>query len=598
MSAVIFALSLIIEIKVLSFSLLLISYAIIGHDVLWRALNNIKNGDVFDENFLMSLATVGAIATGEYHEAVFVMLFYQVGELFQSIATHKSRKSISALCDLKADTACILKDGVQITVDPADVKIGDIIVVRAGERIALDGIVTEGQSSIDTVSLTGEAQPVFVHEGDSVLSGCINLGGVIYVKVTHELSQSTVSKILELVENSALNKSKSEAFITRFARFYTPVVVIGAVCLAVIPPMFFGITSGAVWSKWIYRAMTFLVISCPCALVISVPLTFFGGIGHASRRGILIKGGAYIETLAKCNTVIFDKTGTLTEGNFKISKINPEGITCDELLLYASASESFSNHPIANAITKACPPPQNVDGFCEYAGLGTKVNFNRKTVYAGNAAFMQKLGINGCESDEFGTTVFVAVDKQYVGSITLSDVLKPTSRDTICALDSLGMDTVMLTGDRQKTAEHFAKTLGIKKYYSELLPADKVEITQKIKTANTKIAFVGDGINDAPVLSFADVGIAMGGIGSDAAIEAADIVLMDDDPKKIVTAINVCKKVLAIARQNIVFVLFIKALVLLLGALGITGMWAAVFADVGVAVIAILNAIRTIKNGR
>ncbi len=594
-SAAIFVISIIVNIKILSLLLLLISYAVIGWDVLWRAVCNIKNGDVFDENFLMSLATVGAIATGEYHEAVFVMLFYQVGELFQNIATQKSRKSIAALCDLKADTACLLKDGKQTTVDPSEIKVGDIIVIRAGEKIALDGIVTEGHSNIDTVSLTGEAQPIFVREGDKVISGCINLSGVIYVKVTHELSQSTVSKILELVENSALNKSKSEAFITRFARYYTPVVVIGAVCLAIIPPLFLGIADGAVWSKWIYRAMTFLVISCPCALVISVPLTFFGGIGHASRRGILIKGGAFIETLANCNTVIFDKTGTLTEGKFKITKLAPRGITENELLMYASVCESFSNHPVANAITEAYPPTEKIEDFCEYAGLGTQVTLNQKTVYAGNVAFMKSLGITNCESDEFGTTVYVAVDKKYVGSITLADVVKPTSSDTITALGSLGVDTVMLTGDRQKTAEHFAKIFGITKYYSELLPADKVDITKKIKDGNKKIAFVGDGINDAPVLSFADVGIAMGGIGSDAAIEAADIVLMDDDPQKIVTAIDICKKVLKIARQNIIFVLFVKALVLLLGALGITGMWAAVFADVGVAVIAILNAIRTIK---
>lgn len=594
-SASLFALSFAIPYKAISLPILFLSYLTAGYDVLWQAVCNIKNGQLFDENFLMAIATVGAIATREYHEAVFVMVFYQVGELFQNIATHKSRKSIAALCDLKADTAHLLKDGIQTDVDPAKIQAGDIVVVRAGEKIPLDGIVTNGNSNIDTSSLTGESEPVFVREGAEVLSGCINISGVIYVKVTRPLTESTVSKILELVENSALYKSKSEAFITKFARYYTPAVVIGALLVAILPPLFLGMADGRIWSGWIYRAMTFLVISCPCALVLSVPLTFFCGIGHASKNGILIKGGAFIETLAKCDTVIFDKTGTLTEGRFTVTAVNPLGITENELLAYASACESFSNHPIAKAIATLCPPPQSVDDFCEHAGLGTEVKFNGKTVHAGNISLMQNLGINCCEVTDTGTAVYIAVDKNYVGSITLSDTLKETSADTVKKLHSLGMDTVMLTGDKQKTAEHFAKALGIRKYYSQLLPADKVQIAQDIKTSGKKIAFVGDGINDAPVLSYADIGIAMGGIGSDAAIEAADIVLMDDNPQKIVTAINICKKVLKIARQNIVFVLFIKAVVLLLGALGLAGMWAAVFADVGVAVLAILNAIRTKK---
>ncbi len=586
-SAAVFALSLIFTYKYVSLALCFVSYAVIGWDVLYRAVRNIVRGQVFDENFLMAIATIGAIFTGEYHEAVFVMLFYQVGELFQSIAVGKSRKSITALMDLNADTACVLRDGNEQIVDPAEVAVGDIMVIRPGEKIALDGIITQGESEVNTLSLTGEAEPVYVTVGDSVMSGCVNISGVIYVNVTHELSQSTVSKIMELVENSAANKSKSEAFITRFARYYTPAVVIGALCLALIPPIFVGNIS-----EWVYRAMTFLVISCPCALVISVPLTFFGGIGRASRDGILVKGGVHLEALAKCDTVIFDKTGTLTEGEFAITQVLPSGIDETELLCYASAAESFSNHPIARAITDACPQPRNVSDFCELAGRGTRVIYNNKEIHAGNAALMQSLGIDVREQNAVGTVVYIAADKEYAGCIVLNDKIKPTAKR---AIKELGLHTVMLTGDKTQVAEQVAYELGITEFYSQLLPADKVEITEKLINDGRTVAFAGDGINDAPVLARAHVGIAMGGIGSDAAIEAADIVLMDDNPQKIAQAISLSKKTCSIVRQNIAFVLIVKALTLALGALGITGMWAAVFADVGVAVIAILNAIRIMK---
>lgn len=587
-SAIVFVLSAVIPYRYPSLALLLVSYATIGWDVLYRAVRNIVRGQVFDENFLMAIATIGAIATGEYHEAVFVMLFYQVGELFQSIAVGKSRKSITSLMDLNADTACVLRDGNEQTVDPAEVKVGETLVIRPGEKIALDGVITQGESEINTCSLTGESAPVYAAVGDSVMSGCINISGVIYVKVTHELSQSTVSKIMELVENSAANKSKSEAFITRFARYYTPAVVISALCLALIPPIFTGN-----FREWIYRAMTFLVISCPCALVISVPLTFFGGIGRASRDGILVKGGVHLEALAKCDTVIFDKTGTLTEGEFAITKIIPNGIDKAELLLNASAAESFSNHPIAAAITRACPPPRDVADFCELAGRGTRAVYGGKTVHAGNASLMEQIGVLAPVTDEVGTLIYVAIDGVYVGCIVLNDKIKPTAKR---AVKQLGLNTVMLTGDKAEVAKKVADELGIAEFYSQLLPADKVKITEKLITDGKTVAFAGDGINDAPVLARAHVGIAMGGVGSDAAIEAADIVLMDDNPEKIPAAIKLSKKTCAIVRQNIAFVLTVKAVTLILGALGLAGMWAAVFADVGVAVIAILNAIRTMKH--
>jgi len=587
-SAIVFVLSAVIPYRYPSLALLLVSYAAIGWDVLYRAVRNIVRGQVFDENFLMAIATIGAIATGEYHEAVFVMLFYQVGELFQSIAVGKSRKSITALMDLNADTACVLRDGTEQTVDPAEVKVGETLVIRPGEKIALDGVITQGESEINTCSLTGESAPVYAAVGDSVMSGCINISGVIYVKVTHELSQSTVSKIMELVENSAANKSKSEAFITRFARYYTPAVVIGALCLALIPPIFAGD-----FREWIYRAMTFLVISCPCALVISVPLTFFGGIGRASRDGILVKGGVHLEALAKCDTVIFDKTGTLTEGEFAITKIIPNGIDEAELLLNASAAESFSNHPIAAAITRACPPPRDVADFCELAGRGTRAVYGGKTVHAGNASLMEQIGANAPVTDEVGTLIYVAIDGAYAGCIVLNDKIKPTAKR---AVKQLGLNTVMLTGDKAEVAKKVADELEITEFYSQLLPADKVKITEKLITDGKTVAFAGDGINDAPVLARAHVGIAMGGVGSDAAIEAADIVLMDDNPEKIPAAIKLSKKTCTIVRQNIAFVLIVKAVTLILGALGLAGMWAAVFADVGVAVIAILNAIRTMKH--
>ena len=590
-SAVMFVLSLVVShfSGILGICIMLVSYAVIGCDVLFRAGRGIINGQLFDENFLMAIATVGALVIGEYHEAVFVMLFYQVGELFQSIAVGKSRRSIAALCDMRPDIARVLKDGEFAEVDPNDVTVGDIIEVRPGERIPLDGEVASGNGYVNASALTGESVPLFKKTGDQVLSGCVSENGVLQIRVSAEFSSSTVTKILELVENSTANKSKSEAFITRFARFYTPCVVIAALMLAVMPPLFLGITNADVWRDWVYRAMTFLVISCPCALVISVPLTFFGGIGCASKNGILVKGANYLEALSKCDTVVFDKTGTLTEGRFTVSHTN------DELTELAAAAECKSSHPIAQAITAAATGKYKAYDHTELAGKGVRAVLNDKVLYAGNSALMQDIGIDADDGDG-ATSVHVAYNGDYCGCITLKDTVKSDAKAAIARLKQCGIaKTVMLTGDKHTVAQAVADDIGIDEVKAELLPQDKVSVTERLIEGGTRVAFVGDGINDAPVLARADIGIAMGGVGSDAAIEAADIVIMDDSPSKIATAISISRFTRKIVKQNIVFVLAVKALTLLLGALGLANMWMAVFADVGVAVIAILNAVRTIK---
>ena len=564
---------------------------------------------MFDENFLMVVATLGALCIGffpdteeQYREAVFVMLFYQVGELFQSVAVGKSRKSISSLMDIRPDCAYIERDGELVPVDPETVAVGDIITVRPGEKIPLDGIVTEGTSDLNTVALTGEADPRAVAAGDAVISGCVNMSGVIKVKVTHTFGESTVSKILELVENSSENKSKSEQFITKFARIYTPAVVIAAVLLAVLPPLVIPGSFIANFPTWLIRALTFLVISCPCALVISVPLSFFGGIGGASKKGILVKGSNYLETLSKVKTAVFDKTGTLTKGTFSVTEIHPENITEEQLLHLAAHAEAFSNHPIAVSLRNAYGKPVNMDAVAdvsEITGRGVKAKVDGKTVYAGNAALMQETGLTPAACPAPGTVIHVSYDGKYAGYLLISDTPKETSKAAIAALKECGVERiVMLTGDRKETAEAISKELSIDEYHAGLLPADKVDMVEKLLSENRtdgKLAFVGDGINDAPVLMRADVGIAMGALGSDAAIEAADIVLMDDDPAKIAEAMKISRFTLRIVRQNIVFALAVKAAVLLLGALGLAPMWLAVFADVGVAFLAILNAMRTLK---
>lgn len=568
------------------------AYIIIGHDVLYKAGRNIVRGQVFDENFLMAIATIGAMLTGEYPEAVFVMLFYQVGELFQSIAVGKSRKSIASLMEIRPDYADVERNGEVITVDPSEVIVGETIVIRPGEKIALDGVITDGSTSIDTKALTGESVPMDCSTGDTVISGCVNLSGVIKVQVTKQFSESTVSKILELVENSSTNKSKSENFITRFARVYTPIVVVCAVCLALFPPLFIDITDIGVWKEWIYRALTFLVISCPCALVISVPLSFFGGIGGMSKQGILTKGSNYIEAMAECKTVVFDKTGTLTYGKFRISECTPHGCDKSELLEAAAIAESFSNHPIAAALKNSSTTTATGE---ELAGLGVRTIYGDDEIYAGNSKLMSKIGITATGD---GTVVHVAKNGRYMGYITVEDTIKQGAKEAIIKLKSIGIERiVMLTGDKKDAADVVAHRLGIDEVYSQLLPSDKVDITERLlNDTSGKLAFVGDGINDAPVLVRADIGFAMGALGSDAAIEAADVVLMDDSLMKISTAIEMSKFTRKIVKQNILFTLFIKAAILICGALGITGMWAAVFADVGVAVIAILNAMRTLKS--
>ena len=574
----------------------LVPYLVIGHDVLRKAFMGIKNGEVFDENFLMAIATVGAIGCGEYAEGVAVMLFYQIGELFQSYAVGKSRSSITALMDIRPDSANLeAGDGSVSVVDPDDVPIGATIVVKPGEKIPLDGVVLTGESTLNTAALTGESRPRTVRPGDEVISGCVNADGVLRIQTTKIYGESTVAKILDLVENSSLKKAPVENFITKFARYYTPAVCIGALVLAIVPPLFLG-----GWLDWIMRALTFLVISCPCALVISIPLTFFGGIGGASKCGILVKGGNYLEALSKTGVAVFDKTGTLTKGVFKVTHTTPaDGVTEADLLESAALAESFSNHPISKSLREACPglDAKRASDAQEIAGHGVKTQVDGRTVLAGNARLMESEHIDYTAAEGAGTIVYVARDGQFLGSILISDEEKPTAGTAMQGLQAQGVRTVMLTGDAPAVAELVAKDLGIDEVHAGLLPADKVAWVEKLlaqKPVKKELAFVGDGINDAPVLSRADVGIAMGALGSDAAIEAADVVLMDDDPAKIALAMRIARRTLRIVHQNIVFALGIKALCLLLGALGIAGMWAAIFADVGVMVIAVLNATRAL----
>ncbi|EPR10027.1 heavy metal translocating P-type ATPase [Ruminiclostridium papyrosolvens] len=583
----------------LNLAFFLAAYFIIGGDVLWRAIRNILHGQVFDENFLMSIATIGAFFVGEYPEAVSVMLFYQVGEMFQDYAVNRSRKSISSLMDIRPDYANVKRNGELVTVDPEEVAINEIIVVKAGEKIPLDGKVIEGHSLVDTSALTGESVPREINVSSEVLSGCINLNGLLTIQVAKEFGESTVSKILDLVENASNKKAKRENFITRFARYYTPVVVIVAVILAVVPPL---LVPGATFSDWIYRALTFLVVSCPCALVISIPLGFFGGIGGASKLGILIKGGNYLEALAATELVVFDKTGTLTKGTFKVTEINPVGISDTELLELTAHAESYSNHPISQSLKNAFESEidnSRITDVEEIPGHGVKAVVDGKTVYAGNSKLMEKVGAVYSHNKTVGTVVHVTVNGVYAGYIVISDEIKEDSVSAIAKLKACGIHkTVMLTGDAKDVGEAVAETLGLDEVYTELLPVDKVEKVEKLlaeKSPKGNLAFAGDGINDAPVLSRADIGIAMGGLGSDAAIEAADVVIMNDEPSKIATAIAISKKTLRIVNQNIVFALGVKAIVLAMGAFGISNLWEAVFADVGVSVIAILNSARALR---
>lgn len=575
----------------------IVPYLVIGWDVLWKAIRNIAHGQVFDENFLMALATVGAFGTGEFPEAVAVMLFYQVGEWFQGYAVGRSRQSIAKLMDIRPDYANIDQNGKLVEVDPEEVSIGQTIVIKAGERIPLDGIVLEGKSTVDTAALTGESLPRDVDPGDDVISGCINQSGLLRVRVTKEFGESTVAKILDLVENASAKKAKAENFITKFARYYTPCVVIGAVLLGLVPPLIVG-----GWTMWIQRALIFLVISCPCALVISVPLSFFGGIGGASKCGILVKGGNYLEVLAKTQTVVFDKTGTLTKGVFNVTAIHPEQCSEAELLEMAAYAESYSDHPISRSLKEAYAKEIDalrVSQVEEISGRGVQATIDGKRVCAGNDKLMEDIGVPWHPCHRVGTTVHVAIDGVYAGHIVISDEIKQDAAKAIRQLKAEGVEkTVMLTGDAKAVGESVAKELGLDEVYTQLLPADKVEKVEQLlnhRQGNGKLAFVGDGINDAPVLSRADLGIAMGAMGSDAAIEAADVVLMDDQPSKIATAIRIAKKTLGIVKQNIVFALAIKGLFLIMGAFGVANMWEAVFADVGVAVIAILNAMRALK---
>ena len=574
-----------------------VPYAVIGYDVVFKAARNIAHGQVFDENFLMMIATVGAFATGEYTEAAAVMLFYQVGELFQSVAVGKSRRSISALMDIRPDHANIEVGGELTEADPEDVAVGDEIIIKPGERIPLDGVVLEGEGTVDTSALTGESLPRTVRPGDDVVSGCINQTGLLKVQVTKPFGESTVARILELVENSASKKAHAENFITRFARVYTPAVCFAALALAVIPPIFAG-----GWLTWLHRALIFLVISCPCALVISVPLSFFGGIGGASREGILVKGGSYLEVLSRSGTVVFDKTGTLTKGVFNVTAVHPQEIPEARLLELAAYAESYSTHPIAKSILDALnkePDRSRIASYEELSGRGVKAVIDGDEVCVGNDKLMEEIGVKWHPCHHAGTTVHAAVNGRYAGHIVISDELKETSREAVSALKAQGVGkTVMLTGDSRAVGEDTAKRLGMDEVHTELLPADKVEKVEELlssKAAGSALVFVGDGINDAPVLSRADIGIAMGAMGSDAAIEAADIVLMDDDPAKVALAIRISRKTLRIVRENIIFALGVKAAVLILGALGFATMWAAVFADVGVSVIAILNAMRCLR---
>ncbi|WP_288859111.1 heavy metal translocating P-type ATPase [uncultured Flavonifractor sp.] len=598
-SAVLFAVALLLPtegwLRLFTF---LIPYAVIAWDVLWRAVRNIAHGQVFDENFLMALATVGALATGEYPEAVFVMLFYQVGELFQSYAVDQSRKSITSLMDIRPDYANIEVDGQLRQVDPEDVAVGDTIVIKAGERIPLDGVVLEGTSNVDTAALTGESLPREAQPGDDVISGCVNLSGLLRVRVTKAFEESTVAKILDLVENSSSKKAKAENFITKFARYYTPAVVLAAVALALLPPLFTSIQ----WVDSIQRALNFLVVSCPCALVISVPLSFFGGIGGASKNGILVKGGNYLEVLAKTELVVFDKTGTLTRGVFNVTAIHPDHCGEAQLLELAALAESYSDHPISRSLKEAYGKEldtSRVSNVEELSGRGVRATVDGRQICVGNDKLMEDIGVSWHPCHRVGTTVHVASDGVYLGHIVISDEVKPDAKEAITALKACGVRrTVMLTGDAKAVGESVAQELGLDEVHTQLLPADKVTRVEALLgevSPKGALAFVGDGINDAPVLSRADIGIAMGGLGSDAAIEAADIVLMDDKPSKLADAIRIARRTLAIVRQNIVFALAVKFLVLALSATGAANMWEAVFADVGVSVIAILNAMRALK---
>ena len=586
----------------LRFVLFMIPYLVIGYDILKKAFKGILNKQVFDENFLMAVATVGAILLGDYSEGVAVMLFYQIGELFQSYAVGKSRRNISELMDIRPDYANIEKDGTLEQVDPDEVEIGTIIVVQPGEKVPIDGVITEGTSTLNTSALTGESLPRDAKAGDEVISGCINMTGLLKIRTTKEFGESTVSKILELVENSSSRKSKSENFISKFAKYYTPAVCYGALALAFIPPIVLLIMGKpAMWGDWIYRALTFLVISCPCALVISIPLSFFAGIGGASNQGILVKGSNYLETLAQTKYVVFDKTGTMTQGVFEVSGIHHNEMPDEKLLEYAALAECSSSHPISKSLQKAYGKPidrNRVTDIEEISGNGVIAKVDGISVAAGNTKLMDRLGIAYQDCHHVGTVVHMAIDGKYAGHILISDIIKPHAKEAIAELKKAGISkTIMLTGDSKRVADQVAGELGIQEVYSELLPADKVSRVEELlnqKSEKAKLAFVGDGINDAPVLSRADIGIAMGALGSDAAIEAADIVLMDDDPLKISKAIKIARKCIRIVYENIYFAIGIKILCLILGALGIANMWVAIFADVGVMILAVLNAIRTL----
>lgn len=577
----------------------ILSYIIVGMDIVFKAVRNIFRGKVFDENFLMTVATIGAVIIGELPEAVAVMLFYQVGELFQSYAVDRSRRSIASLMDIRPDYANVYRDGKVEKVNPDEVKIGETIIIKPGEKIPLDGVIVEGKTTLDTKALTGESMPKEVYEGDEILSGCINQNGVIKIKVTKEFGESTVSKILDLVENASSKKSKSENFITKFAKYYTPVVVIIAVILAIIPPLFI---KGQSYNDWIYRALSFLVVSCPCALVISIPLGFFGGIGGASKIGILIKGSNYLEALSNVETVVFDKTGTLTKGVFEVQKVNAVGISKNELLKIAAYSEYYSNHPISKSIKKAYGrtiDEKEIIKTQELSGLGISAKINNRDVLIGNEKLMNEYKISFTKCSDIGTILYVAIEGKYVGYIIIADTIKEDSKTAITELKKNNIkQTVMLTGDKKEVGEEVGKKLGIDKIYTELLPDGKVEKLQELlqeKSEKGKLAFVGDGINDAPVLALSDIGIAMGGIGADSSIEAADIVIMTDEPSKIVKAIKLSKKTMRIVKENIIFAIAVKVIVLLLTAVGISTMWGAVFADVGVSILAILNSLRALR---
>ena len=595
----IFAMVIKLENEIINNIIFVISYLIVGFEILKKAIRNILRGKVFDENFLMSVATIGAFAIGEYPEAVAVMLFYQIGELFQSYAVDKSRKSIASLMDIRPDYANVYREGNIETVNPEEVKIGETIVIKPGEKIPLDGKIIEGKTTLDTKALTGESLPREVSEGDEVLSGCINLNGMIKIEVTKEFGESTVSKILDLVENASSKKSKSENFITKFAKYYTPTVVIIALILAILPPL---VIQGATFSDWIYRALSFLVVSCPCALVISIPLSFFGGIGGASKRGILIKGSNYLEALSNTEIAVFDKTGTLTKGVFEVQEVKPVEISNEELLKIAAYAENYSNHPISKSIKQAYHKPideKEIINSEELSGLGIVAKIGEKNVLVGNEKLMQEKQIEFEKCNKIGTILYIAIDGKYAGYILIADKIKDDTKQTIEELKKNDIkQTIMLTGDKKEVGESVAKEVGIDKVYTELLPTDKVQKVEellKTKSPKGKLAFVGDGINDAPVLTLADIGIAMGGLGADSAIEAADIVIMTDEPSKIINAIKLSKKTMRIVKENIVFAIFIKILVLVLTAFGLSTMWEAVFADVGVSIIAIINALRVLK---